>query len=383
MSAPRTGRFNTLLVTVAALGCALVGGMSHGPGAQAATTGTWSIVPSPDRPGGGNGLSDVACLNSGHCLAVGAFSSHGLLMRWDGSSWLLEGTPRPPRGVGYRFNGVGCVARHDCWVVGQQYDPRCGGCPTDGVLIEHWDGTSWSVVASQTPGALYDVTCLSASNCWAAGYQHSLDTGMDATLIEHWDGASWQVSPTPSATDPQRILQGVDCLSASECWAVGWIPPGSTQPIIERWDGTAWTEVASPGFTSTPRLLAVSCPMTADCWAVGDTGIGSRNPRQVLVEHWDGVSWSVSPAPDPSSTADTLMDVSCLSATNCQAVGMQSFGPMRTLAEAWDGTAWTVVGSANTDASTDNALLGVTCRGTACWSVGDGGSGTLIETLSP
>jgi len=65
-------------------------------------------------------------------------------------------------------------------------------------LTEHWDGTSWTVVSTPSPGtdtSLSSVTATSATNAWAVG-----STGTDAgntTLIERWNGTAWTVTPSP------------------------------------------------------------------------------------------------------------------------------------------------------------------------------------------
>src|SRR5207302_828192 len=90
-----------------------------------------------------------------------------------------------------------------------------------------WDGTSWRIVSSPNTSAtqnniLNAVTCNSTSDCWAVGYYDS-GNGTDQTLIEHWDGTSWSII-TSSATLPveSNLLYGVTCPSASQCWAVGY-----------------------------------------------------------------------------------------------------------------------------------------------------------------
>src|SRR5207253_10400789 len=62
------------------------------------------------------------------------------------------------------------------------------------------------------------VTCVSASDCWAVGYYNNVSAYQ--TLIEHWDGSSWTTVSSPN-TNPtqQNLLRSVTCVSASDCWA--------------------------------------------------------------------------------------------------------------------------------------------------------------------
>jgi hypothetical protein len=68
--------------------------------------------------------------------------------------------------------------------------------------------------------------------------------------------------------------------------------------------------------------------------------------RQVtLAEHWDGRSWLIHPAAVASSgtTFATLNSVSCVSPTDCTAVGWYLSGPQSlVLVERWDGRDWTI-----------------------------------------
>jgi hypothetical protein len=92
--------------------------------------------------------------------------------------------------------------------------------------LEHFNGTSWSVVSSPSPGlgedVLAGVTALAPSNVWAVGfYAKDVDTDRPTkTLIEHRDGSSWKVvsSPTsdftPCANPPTS--GGITTVSANE-----------------------------------------------------------------------------------------------------------------------------------------------------------------------
>src|SRR6266550_2107815 len=86
---------------------------------------------------------------------------------------------------------------------------------------------SWTVVSSPNTSPtehnfLQTVTCVSASDCWAAG-NYFAGGAVTQTLIERWDGTSWAIVSSPNAGVTQgNFLYGVTCVSASECWAVGY-----------------------------------------------------------------------------------------------------------------------------------------------------------------
>jgi hypothetical protein len=98
-------------------------------------------------------------------------------------------------------------------------------------------------------------------------------------------------------------------------------------------------------------------------WAVGSQfGSAGSSPSDGLVEHWDGVLWSVIPSPDPAGFDLALSALAAHATTDAWAVGWlhQSSGSPRTsVAEHWDGTRWSRVLTTGLGVA-DNALFGVT-----------------------
>ena len=153
--------------------------------------------------------------------------------------------------------GVTCASASECWAVGYYYNDNV----ISQTLIERWDGTSWTIVSSPNTSttdynSLSGVTCVSASECWGVGYYFTSDNFVDQTLIERWDGTSWSIvsSPNTSTTEANVVL-GVTCVSTSECWAAGYyygLDDLISQTLIERWDGTSWAIVNSPNTNPCP-----------------------------------------------------------------------------------------------------------------------------------
>src|SRR5437899_949601 len=81
---------------------------------------------------------------------------------------------------------------NDVWAVEYLTKPNPGGTQT---LIEHWDGSQWTMVSSPNPGSvrdeLYGVAAISANDVWAVGDSFNGGNSNNLTLIEHWDGTSW------------------------------------------------------------------------------------------------------------------------------------------------------------------------------------------------
>ena len=364
---------------------------------------SWTIAPSPDRPPteAFNTLTGVTCLSGSECWSVGHYSGDGLTEQtvtqyWNGVSWVI--VPSANTGVNDNdvLSAVTCVSSSDCWAVGQ-YSPPVSNPYT---LIEHWDGTVWSILTS--PNASVDssttsnngnylngVTCTSGSDCWAVGYAYPSDLVAD-TLIEHWDGTSWSIFASANPSTQHNVLNNVTCASAADCWAVGFYSADNVaiQTLTEHWDGTTWAVVASPNVTHTNRLSSVSCASSTDCWAVGYYLVDT-NPYndQTLVEHWDGTSWTIVTSPNATTnTPNDLNSITCVSASDCWAVGQYIKPSSRvdqTLVELWDGNSWSIVSSANTSATYGNVLQAVTCTSASqCWAVGNYSDGHTLQALT-
>ena len=185
---------------------------------------------------------------------------------------------------------------------------------------------------------------------------------------------------------PSSWLTGVSCVSSSNCTAVGDYQNGfAHQTLVESWNGTAWSIVPSPspaGLGDLGGLYGVSCVSPTNCTAVGDYYSVAAEVYLTMIESWDGTSWSIVPSPSPSGGGD-LNAVSCVSATSCVAVGTSdpypSSGIPPTLVESWDGTDWSIVPSPSPSGGGD--LNAVSCVSAAeCTAVGSSTSQTLVET---
>jgi hypothetical protein len=177
---------------------------------------------------------------------------------------------------------------------------------------------------------------------------------------------------------------GVTCPRVTSCWAVGaQTSSGVTRTLIEHWNGIKWSLKASPSVAGSADtfLRGVSCSAGADCWAVGAAFFGSTR-QEPIAEHWNGGKWSLTVLPEPARlAADSVVGVWCLSATRCWAVGLagRRVGPSsQPLAEHWTGKRWSVVPTRPSGSSSN--LFGVYCRrDTDCWAVGGGPVNGLAE----
>jgi hypothetical protein len=354
---------------VAAATCALVFGWSS---AAMAAASPWTILRSPNVGQLSNGLGGISALSATEAWAVGTrqISDPGpdfrtLAEHWNGTSWSVALTPNG--GTLDRLNTVAEIAPNDVWAAGVDYNQTAQAYQT---LVEHFDGTSWTIVPSPNGGTRYDeirgLAVVSPTDIWAVGMtQTSGSTIRNLTEIQHFDGTSWAIVPSPNRPhETDAWLLGVTAISADDVWAVGFDHVGT---LAEHWNGTTWSIVPSPNPVAGTNLFnAVTAIGPDDAWAVGES-IVPGDPSRTLAEHWDGTAWRAVATPNQGPLNNELFGVSALSSTDVWAVGYRA-KPLpgggfvnRTVTQQWDGTAWSVVTSPNL--GVDDVLLGTAATG--------------------
>src|SRR5436190_721024 len=242
---------------------------------------------------------------------------------------------------------------------------------------------SWNMVSSPNPSstlnALFDVSALSANDMWAVG-TYDIGLGRHVTFTLHWDGNQWTHVPSPSPSTSYDHLNGVEAISSNDVWAVGYTfaTPAYPSTLIEHWNGIQWTVFPSPNPGIAQNYLrAVSAASPNDVWAVGYFS-NSNTLLQTLVEHWDGAQWTVVPSPNVGTDANQFWDVSAVSANDVWAVGDQGnhlAGNVFALAEHWDGTQWSVVAVSDPAGAISEHFYSVSAvTSNDVWAVGDYGS---------
>src|SRR5919106_3055524 len=344
--------------------------------------GTWKVVDSPNPSGDFPILRSVAVASADDVWAVG----DGLIEHWNGNRWRLVSAA--PGGNPPEFKSVTALASDDVWAVGLRWE----GSPSyPRTLIEHWDGSAWTVVTSPngstTGSQLLGVDAVSANDIWAVGSSSTLAPPYENTLIEHWDGASWSIIPSPNPSGGNfNKLTGVAVEAANDIWAVGSYSgsTGHSQTLIEHWDGSTWSIVPSPNVGPYGNyLLGVVARASNDVWAVGS----SNNGYNSLILHWDGTSWSVVPSPNIPDWTNQLQSVTTVAADDVWAVGVAHFTwyisdgdeitSSQTIIQHWNGSAWSIVPSPNPGDGNNyygtitNALYGVAAVSASdVWAVG-------------
>jgi hypothetical protein len=184
-------------------------------------------------------------------------------------------------------------------------------------LIEHWNGTSWSLqptdaltrLKSALPQTLTSVAALAPDDVWVLGTPGS--NSSDVYL--HWNGASWTLSRGPNI-GPRLGSAAMQVIAADHrghLWAAGgWmrgygeagVPGGGT---VERWNGRRW-EVSRHAARRKP-LTMVAPVAPDDVWAIAGgsfTTAGTYGISPIEVLHWNGSTWRVALSLGGTSSVD-------------------------------------------------------------------------------
>jgi hypothetical protein len=131
----------------------------------------------------------------------------------------------------------------DIWVIGNTNSPSA--------VAGHWNGIAWTQYRLGRSGAVFALAEVSPIDVWAVG------TTNGQTAIERWDGVRWKVVPSPNVGSLTNRLNAVAATSSDDVWAVGSYDdtPNHEQTLIEHWDGVAWSIVPSPNLQNASNAL--------------------------------------------------------------------------------------------------------------------------------
>jgi hypothetical protein len=292
-----------------------------------------------------------------------------------------------PNGAGNNIlesNSV--IGVNDAWAVGVTNILSA----SSRTLAEHWNGTSWSIKATANPDTrnnrLLSVSAVSSNNVWAVGDYDINATNLNdsATLAEHWNGTSWSKIATANPSVGANFF-GVTTIAANNVWAVGRyfnFVSFSWNTLIEHYNGTTWSVIpsADPGIADYSELDTISAFSSTDIWAVGFhapvDGSGNLGTFQALAEHWDGSNWTIIATPDTASGDNAIFGVNALEANHAVGVGIGNTGPQT--GEAWDLNSLAPSTNVVLNASpSDNGFNSVARAGDGVWAVGFASASSL------
>jgi len=263
----------------------------------------------------------------------------------------------------------------DAWAVGAYYRSPTSPLTT---LGHHFDGTRWTAYPLPHVGvqenALLAVSMPSREKAWAVGYYVD-GKFQQKTLIQHFDGRTWSVVPSLSPGQEQDILFGVSAISDTDVWAVGGKQDsaGLWHTLTEHWDGVRWSVIhaVDPGVNGN-QFYAVKANASDDVYAVGQQA-GAGFPGKALVEHWDGLAWSVVRSPADATTALPLgVEASDSLPTSLTVAGQQETDktPCTTYVAASLATALSIQSTPNIGTSENDLFGAATAADGSTWTVG-------------
>jgi len=337
----------------------------------------------------GGELTDAAFVSATEWWAVGNVgaatkANQTLIERFNGSAWSVVASPNQGT-ANNALNSVSMIPGAG-WAVGYYQAGNAQAGPYQPLAL-HWDGTQWSLASPAAltgNSVLTGVDTLADGSAWAVGFQVAAD-GTRSTLIEQESGGTWtQVAGPNVAGSTDNSLMAISGTQATGLWAVGyWLSPTGLKPLILRYDTTkpspSWVMVSgvpAPGAIDTV-LTAVDVQSASDVWAVGYGNDGSAD--RPLALHWDGSTWTSSSVPG----AGLLREVREVGPGNVWAAGAYynpSLLRYQTLVVHFDGTGWTTAVSADSAAASDEIIgMETNPAGSMITVVGRQGSKPLTE----
>jgi hypothetical protein len=355
----------------------------------------WTVQPAPMLGTGDNTYGAVAAVSPKDVWAVGNYlpdlatanvdATLSTAAHFDGTRW----TWTPTVNFGPNFTtlfGVAAVPGR-AWAVGDALDSSYQAHS----VIEAWDGTAWK--PARTPrldterDLLFSAAAVSADDVWAVGGRQSEHDDRFSTLIEHWDGTHWSVVPSPGPGSAGGTLYGVAASGPHDVWAVGQRDDaGSDLPLVEHWDGKRWSVVDVPAAGATGALLQGVTVADGQVWAVGQTDDSVHQARP-LIEHLSGGVWHAQIASTLGAGFSDVTGVAVSGGTVWLAGSYfdDAGGNELTLVARNDGAGWRQVAAPNPGTG-DKVLGGMAAAGGEVWTAGfdktDIGRSPLIELHS-
>jgi hypothetical protein len=330
---------------------------------------------------------------------LAALSGLAAAMTLTGAVARAAGPGPAPKVVSASLIDVSCKGGSFCMASGV-YDTRQR---KGNRLAEEWDGKGWRDVRDSATGHLTEITCGSASFCFAGTrlglkvgpaaewngrtwqvYKNSVAAGATCgspklcmrvvnfgTDIDVWNGKSWKINPDANACsggppdNPDCSYDSLSCGSASNC--LGFFHACTDENCVEgpnefdsSWNGSHWD---IEGF-DTPTEGELSCSPGRFC-------MNLAGPHASI---WDSAGWQDA-SPDLASLCTSAQNcslngpLSCGAAQNC--LILPSGSPMSLL---WSHLTWQAVPLAKI-AGQVPALAALSCGSAGnCMAVGSYGT---------
>ncbi|HJQ06985.1 MAG TPA: hypothetical protein VJ872_16165 [Nocardioides sp.] len=263
---------------------------------------SWSLskVPAADS------LTAIGCAGNASCVAVGTYGDQAVAFRVTPGGVTPVALPSLTR---VTLDAVSCPTVSFCAASGSRltFDSTTGTTETPAVVVVTSSGATEATLPA-VGDRLTGVSCTSASDCTTVGVRDYFSRSAQA-LLEHFDGTSWSVVPLPPDPGKGGLLTSVSCPAAGRCVAAGHGMEGNL--VAWQQSSSGWTEHRVGDF-DTPGPF-VSCPAVDDCLITTTFGGSYRGSGDV---------WTKEPGPAPVSGVSLGTDgLSCADASTCVEVG--------------------------------------------------------------
>jgi len=265
----------------------------------------WKSVATPDTSAVSVQLAGVDFLPSGDAIAVGSttgnFKTTPVIHRYPAGGGAGQEIPGPVPATGGAWQGIDLLSDTDGWAVGMS-GSQVEGEPAQ-TLIAHWTGAAWKEVPSPSPGTLSSrltaVTAIAANDVYAVGQVRDVtDPKIEKSLVLHWDGVSWSQVASPNPGLVRTTLLAVDAAGPGELWAVGYTldtltddpdPDELLHPVALYLSGGIWRVLRSTQATATEYTGVVAIGPRDVVLAGYQVVAGSETNN---IEEWNGGSFT-------------------------------------------------------------------------------------------
>jgi hypothetical protein len=247
-------------------------------------------------------LTTQSCVATGFYVPTSNSHDEGALAEtWNGHSWKAFKPPTPATPFG-NLDAVSCATARFCLAGGTYFDPVNDGQP---LLADSWDGKAWHrvTVAQPTPTSgwanlILGVSCPASTSCAAVGASGLLQ-GNSVTFsafAEMLSGSAWTLTNVPMPAGQQSGLFAASCTSPTSCVATGGVGPLSTNndghAASAAWNGRTWkVKVVTPPAGQGSSFEGVTCLTATSCVAVGTQGKFNTLTGHGLTGFWNGTTW--------------------------------------------------------------------------------------------
>jgi hypothetical protein len=257
-------------------------------------------------------LNGVSCVAVNSCVAAGTTAGNGgvsklLIETWNGAKWTMHALAGGNGISSVSALSVSCVSQSRCALAGDELGLTTG---TPRPYLASWNGKTATAMKVPLPSGaksplMLAVSCTSASDCAATGASINFGSTITTTAFtESWNGKAWTAHKFAwPAADPNSLLSGISCArstaAGTRCIAVGGAgPQGHSHPVAMSWNGKAWSVLTVPALGAGARgaLEGVSCLTAKWCTAIGQAGPPSSVNGIPLAGFWNGSVWRLTAA---------------------------------------------------------------------------------------